>query len=240
MKLFNKARFKMVEGKQVKKYILYAVGEIILVVIGILIALAINKRAETLKVEDNTVKIALQVKQKLNEDIDAIKETRADIAEDLKLYNLYLKKDKSTEESFKVLVQAPFLVTVSVQFAPINPILSSALENTSLNNTDLSNKLLEIEQDYKLMDRTLRPMERIITEELITNMRYIKDNFDWYEKLVTQNSKFTLEEFSYFGSQDYKNRVVHMKFLYLNTYDETLEESLEVLTQRLNELEALL
>jgi len=230
----------MVEGKQVKKYILYAIGEIILVVIGILIALAINKRAETLKVEDNTVKIALQVKQKLNEDIDAIKDTRADIAEDIKIYNLYLKKDKTTKETFVVLAKAPFLVTISVQFAPINPILSSALENTSLNNTDLSNKLLEIEQDYKLMDRRLRPMERIITEELITNMRYIKDNFDWYEKLVTENSNFTLEEFSYFGSQDYKNRVVHMKFLYLNSYDETLEESLEVLTQRLNELEALL
>jgi len=240
MKVFNKFRFKMVEGKQVKKYILYAIGEIILVVIGILIALAINKRAETLKVEDNTVKIALQVKQKLNEDIDAIKDTRADIAEDIKIYNLYLKKDKTTKETFVVLAKAPFLVTISVQFAPINPILSSALENTSLNNTDLSNKLLEIEQDYKLMDRRLRPMERIITEELITNMRYIKDNFDWYEKLVTENSNFTLEEFSYFGSQDYKNRVVHMKFLYLNSYDETLEESLEVLTQRLNELEALL
>ena len=40
--MFNKIRRKLIDSRSVKKYILYAIGEIFLVVIGILIALQIN------------------------------------------------------------------------------------------------------------------------------------------------------------------------------------------------------
>lgn len=240
MKLFNGFRFKMIEGKRLKNYLLYAIGEIILVVIGILIAVSINKNTEARKAEEHTVKMALQIKQKLEGDLEAIKATRVEISEDLKVYNLYLKKNKTDKEALQAIVQAPFLVTISVQFAPINPILASALENATMTNTSLSNKLLEIEQDYKSIDNTLKPMEAIITEELVSNLRYIKVNFNWYEKLVTVNSNFSLDEYKYFGSDDYRNRVVHMKFLYLNGYDELLEAFEMLLNTRREELYTLL
>ncbi|MBC3846288.1 hypothetical protein H8K90_07850 [Winogradskyella echinorum] len=239
MKLFNGIRQKMIEGKRLKNYVLYAIGEIVLVVIGILIAVSINKNTEVRKAEENTNKMALQIKQKLESDIEIINETRSIISEDLKIYDLYLKKDKTDEERLKVVTQAPFLVTISVQFAPINPIMSSALENATSNNSELSQKLLEIEQYYKSMESTLKPMEKIITDELISNLRYIKDNFSWYEKLVSFNAKFTVDEYKYFGSDDYRNRVVHMKFLYLNAYDGLLESFEEQLSTQLKELNAL-
>ncbi|SDT09790.1 hypothetical protein [Winogradskyella sediminis] len=240
MKLFNTLRLRMIEGKRVKKYVLYAIGEIILVVIGILIAVAINKHTEAGKSEDYTYKMALQVKQKIEADIALLKATRDDISEDLKIYNLYLKANKTDSERLQVVTQAPFLVTVSVQFAPINPILSTAFDNTSINSSSLTDKLLEIQQDYKSIDRTLKPMEDIITEELVANLRHIKDNFNWYEKLVSFNGKFTVDEYRYFGSDDYRNRVVHMKFLYLEGYDDLLEAFHELLINRLTELNALL
>ncbi|MUU77115.1 hypothetical protein [Winogradskyella endarachnes] len=68
---------------------------------------------------------------------------------------------------------------MSIQFLPVNPILSSSLDHVASNNSDLSNKLLEIQQDYNVMDRTLRPMEDIMKDELIKNINYIKDNFSW-------------------------------------------------------------
>jgi len=34
---------------------------------------------------------------------------------------------------------------------------------------------------------------------------------------------FTAEEYVYFESMDYRNRVIHMKFLYLESYDAILE-----------------
>ena len=42
LKLFRKVRKQLIAEKKVSNYILYALGEIVLVVIGILIALAID------------------------------------------------------------------------------------------------------------------------------------------------------------------------------------------------------
>ena len=49
IKLFRKIRQKMLTENKFSKYLLYAVGEIILVVIGILIALSINNWNENRK-----------------------------------------------------------------------------------------------------------------------------------------------------------------------------------------------
>ena len=46
LKFFRKIRQKMLTESKFGKYLLYAVGEIILVVIGILIALQINNNSE--------------------------------------------------------------------------------------------------------------------------------------------------------------------------------------------------
>ncbi|MFT7066002.1 MAG: hypothetical protein ACJAUO_001580, partial [Sediminicola sp.] len=49
IKFFRKIRQKMLTENKFSKYLLYAIGEIILVVIGILIALSINNWNENRK-----------------------------------------------------------------------------------------------------------------------------------------------------------------------------------------------
>ena len=44
MKFFNKFRQKLLSENKFSKYLVYAVGEIILVVIGILIAIGVNNK----------------------------------------------------------------------------------------------------------------------------------------------------------------------------------------------------
>jgi len=51
IKFFRKIRQKMLIENKVSKYMLYAIGEILLVVIGILIALAINNNSEAGKIK---------------------------------------------------------------------------------------------------------------------------------------------------------------------------------------------
>jgi len=59
----------MIKENKVSKYFLYAIGEIVLVVIGILIALQINNLNQS-KQDQNQLKASLEfVKQNLNEDI---------------------------------------------------------------------------------------------------------------------------------------------------------------------------
>jgi len=54
MKFFRKIRFKYFAEKKISKYLLYALGEIILVVIGILIALAANNYNEQKKAKEQS------------------------------------------------------------------------------------------------------------------------------------------------------------------------------------------
>ncbi len=49
LKFFRKIRQKLIEEDNIRKYLLYAIGEIILVVIGILIALQVNNWNEKRK-----------------------------------------------------------------------------------------------------------------------------------------------------------------------------------------------
>ena len=55
IKIFRKIRQRMLKENKTSKYLLYAIGEIILVVIGILIALQINNWNETRKVRGTEV-----------------------------------------------------------------------------------------------------------------------------------------------------------------------------------------
>ncbi|NCQ59013.1 MAG: hypothetical protein GW794_14435, partial [Flavobacteriales bacterium] len=57
IKFFRKIRQKMLKENKFSKYLLYAIGEIILVVIGILIALQINNWNENRKNSNEEIAI---------------------------------------------------------------------------------------------------------------------------------------------------------------------------------------
>jgi len=69
LKFFRRIRQKLIDGGNMKRYLIYAIGEILLVVIGILIALQINnwneKRQNILKVENLLIKIQKNIKSDL-------------------------------------------------------------------------------------------------------------------------------------------------------------------------------
>lgn len=68
IKFFRKTRQKMIKDNKVTKYLLYAIGEILLVVIGILIALQINNNNETKKARAFEVKMLHEVRNELIND----------------------------------------------------------------------------------------------------------------------------------------------------------------------------
>jgi len=74
IKFFRKIRQNLLSENKFSKYLIYAIGEIILVVIGILIALQINNLNESKK-EQNILKASLNsLKLNLKEDIESLNE----------------------------------------------------------------------------------------------------------------------------------------------------------------------
>ncbi|RIA09061.1 hypothetical protein OE09_0889 [Flavobacteriaceae bacterium MAR_2010_72] len=73
IKFFRNIRQTMIKENRATKYALYAIGEIILVVIGILIALSINNWNENEKLKQKEINIAEEIYTELNENIAFVK-----------------------------------------------------------------------------------------------------------------------------------------------------------------------
>lgn len=70
IKFFRRIRQKLIDEGNLRKYLLYAVGEILLVVIGILIALQINNRNQYNKDRVLEIQILEEIKSNIETDFD--------------------------------------------------------------------------------------------------------------------------------------------------------------------------
>jgi hypothetical protein len=72
IKFFRKIRYDLMEKNKTGKYLKYAIGEIVLVVIGILIALQINNWSEDRKKDLLEISVLKELKRNLTDDIKDI------------------------------------------------------------------------------------------------------------------------------------------------------------------------
>ena len=72
IKFFRKIRYDLMEKNKTGKYLKYAIGEIILVVIGILIALQINNWNEKSKLKNEEIKLLKEMRSALISDLSLI------------------------------------------------------------------------------------------------------------------------------------------------------------------------
>lgn len=72
IKFFRRIRQRLLSENKVSKYLVYAVGEIVLVVIGILIALQVSNWNERAKIEESKEEHLLILQQNLKEDLEQL------------------------------------------------------------------------------------------------------------------------------------------------------------------------
>ena len=80
IKFFRHIRQRLVSENKFSKYLLYAIGEIVLVVIGILIAIQINNKNEENKIEDEMNGIYQSIVDELEADIQTLDKILPDYA----------------------------------------------------------------------------------------------------------------------------------------------------------------
>jgi hypothetical protein len=146
IKFFRRIRQKLVVEKKLRDYLLYAIGEIILVVIGILIALAINngQQQRILEKKEQTYLKGLKTefqfsKLKLTELIEVNRnnyEGAKKIIEHISMDTIAI-----TEKQFSELLYNSFVSDIS--FNPNNSLLNEMINSGSLK--DLSNPQLRMD-----------------------------------------------------------------------------------------------
>lgn len=93
IKFFRKIRQKLLTENKFSKYLIYAIGEIILVVIGILIALQINNNNETKKSNKRLDNYEQSLITELNDDLKSLNELDS-------LCNIYLESIKNYNDYY--------------------------------------------------------------------------------------------------------------------------------------------
>ena len=86
IKIFRKTRQEQVKSGNMRKYMLYAIGEILLVVVGILIALRVNNWNQGQQRNALEEKILLEIENNLKDDI-------IDVVDELESFNVVIKTD---------------------------------------------------------------------------------------------------------------------------------------------------
>ena len=95
IKFFRKKRYDLMEKNKTGKYFKYAIGEIILVVIGILIALSINNWNENRKDKKYLNQIFSSIEKELKESSIDIKKVIPKQLASIDTIEVYLNNEKS-------------------------------------------------------------------------------------------------------------------------------------------------
>jgi hypothetical protein len=170
IKFFRKIRQRLVVENKFSKYLLYAIGEIILVVIGILIALQINNANEVKKARKQEVKYLKNLQAdvlselKNNDTIIAFRSNKAMATARM----LNFKKLETTNDILELeqTVQTVFWWTT---FIPTNNTYKELLSSGNLNfikNDSIKNFLLELDKKYVFIDNGEDHMKREFEEYL--------------------------------------------------------------------------
>jgi hypothetical protein len=180
LRFFRTIRKKLIEQDNVRKYLLYAIGEILLVVIGILIALQVNNWNQ-----DRLANIkAISYHERIIEDLDIfISETESAMDRSTSIRNLILEtidlleSKKLPEDKIRIFEST---LHFYYQIPYRNPSLTTLTEmrsNGELNlvrDLDLRKKLIQMEQDILSTDEILVQIGNFMQEPVFYVDQYVR------------------------------------------------------------------
>jgi len=161
VKLFRGIRLKSLETSRIKKYLLYALGEIILVVIGITLAVAINnwnvaqseEKQQTIYLENLVADIEKEIEQLRLNQIDVSKKLA-----DIKMIKPFLGNDKTRRDS---IVGKFFNLARIINFYPENTTYQTLINSGDMRLISDFELRKSLETHYSNHSKTLQAYERI-------------------------------------------------------------------------------
>lgn len=236
MKSFRKNRQSAMEGKKVGSYLQYAVSEVFLVVLGILIAVSINNWNE-----------ARQQQRVLNNILSAVAN---DLEIDTMEVGLIVKRYETLEPYFAQVqdsLDREGLKACNICAGLITSFSTFAMEERGYNLLQNFVNASDEKQDtvvqhivhfYKTYQGLVSVVEESIRDGVNGTLEQWRDDYDWYSGFI--NGQLTEEYWDYVSENPkYKNRLAHhYLYVYKNyvpickSFKEDSGELLEMIEER--------
>ena len=220
IKFFRKIRQKLVSENNLGKYLFYAIGEIVLVVIGILIALSINNWNESRKIRHQDIEFLKNLKAELLIDISALTDRKTEyqrINENIK--NTITLFDRGiqtlTADEYQEIVLGLYQLQI---LTPINKNIGRNdlfIAQGTLDRIDkeLNRRFLTYLQKTQSINAAITKLGETLQQ---LNILHIHPNVDYNEINPKANQvDFNFEEI--FDKKEIRN-VLQVSFRYRNAY----------------------
>ena len=238
IKFFRKIRQNLLVENKFSKYLFYAIGEILLVVIGILIAVNINNWNEHKQSQNEFKSILTTIKTDLERDTlmaqGVIKYYKKNEETSLKVIN-----KKITFDNIEECKDCRNLITIYRPFIAQTKGHDLFKKYTNQNSTKNDSLVINISQFYGTLLKLIDDSNQFIKDEVFSNLNHYKSQ-SWFADFT--QGEFTYEMKTYFLSQDYRNRVAshHIlagknHLLFVDIYKKNATKILEAIDKRLNE-----
>ncbi|MEM1260721.1 MAG: DUF6090 family protein [Bacteroidota bacterium] len=213
IKFFRRIRQKLVSENRFSKYLVYAIGEIVLVVIGILLALQINEWNEAKKAKKEETEALKNLEQEFrsNEKDLRLQQIIVTTAYESNKHLMDLfNKEKSTFKEINI----DSLIFFSVEFdrySPSQNVLQDLLQSGRLaliSNDSLRNLLFDWTRVLNVVEERYVDCNEKLREELIPylSQKYVFKDIDRYGRLNWKNqSEFKIDKTAVFEDMIYEN-----------------------------------
>ena len=208
IKFFRKIRQRLLSENRFRKYLVYAIGEIVLVVIGILIALQINNNNEAKNNEARFVKILKEIRLDLENDITSSENVIKRGIEMDSILELVLKNKLTKEDYLKN--SSISLFFAGLQFSPFD------YQKTAFKKFENFQGIIPVKFEPLIKDiNNYYNGIGNLHDDLYSSLRlqikerhdYLAQNFDWYH--LMRQGKYTVEMVSFYTDNPiYKNWAV--------------------------------
>ena len=231
IKLFKSRRYDIMEKNKTGKYLKYAIGEIILVIIGILVAIQLNEwRMESNNnIQKQTILNALQLEFEANvEQLDTVIYYMKEIPKAYLLTNKMMRKpikQYSDSDYSKLILGLGWTHT----FNPSNGVLRSAISSSEIHlieNKRLIQILFSWEDVIKDSDEEALTLLKFQYDSHVLKGRYISAAIEWkaiFPEMIPPNNpsdyiglfqdeafeNFSIRSFAY--SQEYLSELNNIK-----------------------------
>jgi hypothetical protein len=183
IKFFRRIRQKLLSQNKFSKYLLYAIGEIILVVIGILIALQINNWNEERKSADYTKLLFNKTLQELKFNLEKANKVVGYYRKKDSLYNKVINK-RATKEDYIESSEYLFLIT-SGEFVLLSDDTFQKLINSEKQMTQEQDALLSnLKQLYSTSKAEVDLGDALLPKHIFGLSNKYKNEKTWYADLM--------------------------------------------------------